>query len=182
MIETERAFAARALTVGWKQAFLEYFADDAVGFERGMADLAREQIQAQSRSAERAAADLGATLRRPRRQRRTRLSHRAGEEASCRAATRASPRHSTYFSVWKQQRNGSYRVVLDVGTTTPMAPPFAPGFTRATAHQPVHRRLRRAHAAARHRGQRDELRTAHQPVERLSRAPGPWRPACTGAG
>ena len=32
MIEAERAFAARALVVGWKQAFLEYFADDAVGF------------------------------------------------------------------------------------------------------------------------------------------------------
>ena len=29
MIETERAFAARALVVGWKQAFLEYFDDVA---------------------------------------------------------------------------------------------------------------------------------------------------------
>ena len=33
MVEAERAFAARALVVGWKQAFLEYFADDAVGFD-----------------------------------------------------------------------------------------------------------------------------------------------------
>ena len=33
MIETERAFAARALAVGWKAAYLEYFSDTAVGFD-----------------------------------------------------------------------------------------------------------------------------------------------------
>src|SRR3954470_11068479 len=45
MIETERDFASRALTVGWKQAFLEYFADDAVGFDEGAADLAKDQFR-----------------------------------------------------------------------------------------------------------------------------------------
>ena len=43
MIETERAFAARALVIGWKQAFLEYFAPDALGFDHGQVGLAREQ-------------------------------------------------------------------------------------------------------------------------------------------
>ena len=33
MVRTEQQFAARALVVGWKQAFLEYFADSAVGFD-----------------------------------------------------------------------------------------------------------------------------------------------------
>ena len=33
MVQSECRFAARALVVGWKQAFLEYFADDAVGFD-----------------------------------------------------------------------------------------------------------------------------------------------------
>ena len=33
MVRAERMFAARALVVGWKQAFLEYFADTAVGFD-----------------------------------------------------------------------------------------------------------------------------------------------------
>ena len=35
MIETERAFAARALVVGWKNAFLDYFSPAAVGFADG---------------------------------------------------------------------------------------------------------------------------------------------------
>src|SRR4030095_2426169 len=33
MVRTEQRFAARALVVGWKQAFLEYFADGAAGFD-----------------------------------------------------------------------------------------------------------------------------------------------------
>ena len=44
MIEAERAFAARALVIGWKQAFLEYFAPDALGFDEGQVGLARDQI------------------------------------------------------------------------------------------------------------------------------------------
>jgi len=35
MVEAERAFAARALVVGWKDAFLEYFSPAAVGFADG---------------------------------------------------------------------------------------------------------------------------------------------------
>ena len=44
MIEAERAFAVRALVVGWKQAFLEYFADSAIGFDGG-AGPAKDQIR-----------------------------------------------------------------------------------------------------------------------------------------
>jgi hypothetical protein len=46
MAATERAFAARALVIGWKDAFLEYFSNSAVGFEKGQAAPAREQIRA----------------------------------------------------------------------------------------------------------------------------------------
>ena len=44
MIESERAFAARALVVGSKDAFLEYFSPAAVGFADGQPGSAREQI------------------------------------------------------------------------------------------------------------------------------------------
>ncbi len=131
MIETERAFAARALVIGWKQAFLEYFADEAVGFDAGIADLARTQIARNPDPPkelqliwEPRSGDIAGSAE---------LGYLTGPVRSILPSRdKGQPRHSTYFSVWKQQRNGSYRVVLDVGTPTPMAPPFAPGFTRAS--------------------------------------------------
>ena len=36
-----------------------------------------------------------------------------------------------YASVWKRQRDGTFKVVLDVGVPTPQAVPFAPGVQRA---------------------------------------------------
>ena len=41
------------------------------------------------------------------------------------------PRHSNYTSIWKRQRDGSFKVVMDVGIDTPGPVTFAPGFTRA---------------------------------------------------
>src|SRR5690348_3884319 len=45
MADTERAFAARAKVVGWKQAFLEYFADSAIGFDGETAGPAKDQLR-----------------------------------------------------------------------------------------------------------------------------------------
>jgi ketosteroid isomerase-like protein len=41
------------------------------------------------------------------------------------------PRFSNYASVWKRQKDGSFKVVMDVGINTPSAVPFPAGFTRA---------------------------------------------------
>jgi ketosteroid isomerase-like protein len=130
MVDTERAFAARALITGWKQAFLEYFADDAVGFDAGAADLAKVQFR---RSPD------------PPRELQLIWEPRTGDIAGSAelgyltgpvrnilpGRDKGQPRHSAYFSIWKQQRDGTYRVALDVGTPTPAAPAFAAGFTRA---------------------------------------------------
>jgi len=130
MIETERTFAARALMVGWKQAFLEYFADEAIGFDAGAADLAKDQFRRSPDPPkdlqliwEPRYGDIAGSAE---------LGYLTGPVKNILPSrNNGQPRHSTYFSVWKQQRNGSYQVVLDVGTPTPMAAPFAPGFTRA---------------------------------------------------
>ena len=45
MVDTERAFAARAKVVGWKQAFLEYFADEAIGFDGEQTGSAKAQFR-----------------------------------------------------------------------------------------------------------------------------------------
>lgn len=130
MVDTERAFAARALEVGWKQSFLEYFADDAVGFDDGVVGNAKQQF--------RASPD-------PPKELQLRWEPRYGDVSASGelgyltgpvrnilpSRNNGQPRHSTYFSVWKRQRNGSYAVVMDVGIPTPGPVPFAAGFTRA---------------------------------------------------
>jgi ketosteroid isomerase-like protein len=127
MADTERAFAARAAEVGWKQAFLEYFAADAIGFEAGAAGLARDQIAAQpdppkgfSLVWEPRYGDISSSGE---------LGYLTGPAAS--QSPSRPTRHQVYASVWKKQRDGDYKVVLDVGIATPGAAPFAPGLVRA---------------------------------------------------
>jgi ketosteroid isomerase-like protein len=130
MVETERAFAARALQIGWKQAFLEYFADDAVGFDGGRAGLAKEQFRASPEPPkdlqliwEPRYGDVSASGE---------LGYLTGPVRNILPSrNNGQPRHSSYFSIWKRQRNGSFRVVMDVGTPTPGPVSFAPGFTWA---------------------------------------------------
>ena len=42
-------------------------------------------------------------------------------------------RHGNYFSVWKKQADGSFKVILDVGIRVPKQTAFADGFVRASA-------------------------------------------------
>lgn len=129
MIDAERAFAARALVVGWKQAFLEYFADEAVGFDGGVGH-AKDQIRKnpdpppdlqliwEPRYGDiSASGDLGYLTGPVRNVRKSRDNGR--------------PRHSNYASIWKRQSDGSFKVLLDFGVNTPGPVPFAAGFTRA---------------------------------------------------
>jgi ketosteroid isomerase-like protein len=130
MIESERAFAARALVVGWKQAFLEYFAPDAVGFDQGQVGLAREQIAKNPDPPpdlqliwEPRFGDVSGSGD---------LGYLTGPVRNVRASRDGGkPRYSNYTSVWKRQRDGSFKVVMDVGINTPGPVTFAQGFTRA---------------------------------------------------
>jgi ketosteroid isomerase-like protein len=129
MIEAERAFAARALVVGWKQSFLEYFADDAIGFDGGVG-LAKDQLRATPDPPqdlqllwEPRYGDVAASGE---------LGYLTGPVRNIRKSRdNGRPRHATYASVWKRQRDGSFRVVLDFGVSTPGPVSFAAGFTRA---------------------------------------------------
>jgi ketosteroid isomerase-like protein len=42
-------------------------------------------------------------------------------------------RYGNYFSVWKKQADGRYRVILDFGSRQPEKPLFADGFVRSSA-------------------------------------------------
>lgn len=130
MVESERAFAARALVVGWKNAFLEHFADDAIGFDAGQAGLAKDQIRTNPDPPadhqllwEPRYGDVAASGE---------LGYLTGPSRSILPSrNNGRPRHGVYASVWKRQRDGSFKVVLDIGVDTPGPPSFAPGFTRA---------------------------------------------------
>jgi ketosteroid isomerase-like protein len=130
MMRTEQRFAARALVVGWKQAFLEYFADSAVGFDDDHTarakDLFREQPDPpkdlrliwEPRYGDIAADGNLGYLTGP--VRRINPSRNNGQ-----------PFHSIYASIWKRQADGSFKVVMDMGVPTPGAVTFPAGFTAA---------------------------------------------------
>jgi ribosomal protein S20 len=135
VIEAERAFAARERVVGWKQAFLEYFADDAVGFNGTQSGPARAQIRSAPDPPKDAQllwepryGDIAASGD---------LGWLTGPSTSINPArNNGAPRHGNYASVWKRQADGSFKVVIDVGVNLPALPEFAPGFTRASPGSP----------------------------------------------
>jgi ketosteroid isomerase-like protein len=130
MVRTERRFAARALVVGWKQAFLEYFADGAPGFDGEQVAPAKELFRKRPD---------------PPKDLRLMWAPRYGDISSSGdlgyltgpvrrinpAVNHGEPQHSIYASVWKRQTDGSFRVVMDVGVPTPAPVMFPEGFTRA---------------------------------------------------
>ena len=130
MIGTERAFAARALVVGWKQAFLEYFADSAVGFDGDRTAPAKTLFAEQPD---------------PPREQKLIWEPRFGDIAASGdlgyltgpvqninpSRNHGQPRSSTYASVWKRQPDGTFKVVIDAGVAAPGPVVFPPGFTRA---------------------------------------------------
>jgi hypothetical protein len=130
MVDTERRFATRAGEVGWKEAFLEYFSDAAIGFAAGAVGLAKDQIGANSAPPpgfqllwEPRWGDVSASGE---------LGYLTGPSRSIVPTRNAGrPQHSVYASVWKRQRDGSFKVVMDVGVSVPGPSTFAQGFTRA---------------------------------------------------
>jgi ketosteroid isomerase-like protein len=130
MVEAERAFAARALVIGWKDAFLEFFSPSAVGFAAGQAGSAREQLAKTPDPPkdlqliwEPRYGDVAASGE---------LGYLTGPVRNIRASRDGGkPRFSNYTSVWKRQKDGAFKVVMDVGINTPSAVPFPAGFTRA---------------------------------------------------
>jgi ketosteroid isomerase-like protein len=135
MAKTEREFATRATVVGWRDAFLEYFADDAIAFSPAVVpakDGLRKQAPTPFSIAElvweprtgdvAASGDLG-WLTGP----STSTNRKAAEPVT---------RHGCYLSVWRKQPDGRWRVFIDVGANAPEPARFAPGLTRTTIPKP----------------------------------------------
>lgn len=131
VVDAERAFAARATVIGWKNAFLEFFAEDAVGFDGPQSASLKAQIRSipdPPRDAqllwEPRFGDVAASGE---------LGWLTGPSTSINPArNNGAPRFGNYVSVWKRQPDGAFKVVIDVGINAPRAVPFPAGFARAT--------------------------------------------------
>ncbi|HSL23132.1 MAG TPA: hypothetical protein VK886_16495 [Vicinamibacterales bacterium] len=126
MVDTERAFAQLAQVKGWKQAFLEYFADGIRNFEgedikaglRARPDPPKDlEFWWEPRYGDIAASGELGWLTGPVRRRAP-------------AVNEGRPSYSCYTSIWKRQADGTFKVIVDVGVDVPEAAPFPPGVTR----------------------------------------------------
>jgi ketosteroid isomerase-like protein len=129
MADTEREFAAAAKVKGIRDAFLEFFADDAIAFnpepvpakDRLLKQAARpfsvNELLWEPRTGDVAASGELGWLTGP----STFIDH---------AEAGAPPHYGNYLSVWRKQPDGRWRVFIDVGSSLRAEAAFAPGFTR----------------------------------------------------
>jgi len=132
MVDAERAFARRASEVGVRDSFLEFFADDAIRFADAPAPakaffkgLPSQPPSVVELSWEPRFGDVAASgelgyLTGP----ATRVVHRDPPPP---------PASLCYFSIWKKQADGTFKVFIDQGISTPEPVSFPAGFTRAAA-------------------------------------------------
>ena len=129
MADTERAFAKRAADTTIRQAFIDFFADESIGFEPDPVP-ARESLRKRE-----APQPTGLELH---------WEPRLGDVAAsgdlgyltgpAEYVMPGKPNtYTCYFSVWKRQPDGEFRVILDIGVPTPEKTTFAPGLVRSAA-------------------------------------------------
>jgi ketosteroid isomerase-like protein len=129
MADTERAFAKQAAETTIWAAFGEYFSDESINFDPAPGP-ARDRLRKEPNAFPK--------------ELRMKWEPRVGDISAggdmgyltgpVESTMPGQPlRYGNYFSVWKKQANGEYRVILDVGSRQPEKPRFADGFVRSTA-------------------------------------------------
>jgi ketosteroid isomerase-like protein len=158
LVESERSFSSTAGVKGVKESFLEFFAADSISFQpdpgpaiarirdwppprRPDAILSWEPVFADISHA----GDMGYTTG-------PTLTHDTGPEPR-------PDRHGWYFSVWRKQASGEWKVAIDVGVGTPGEPSPKP-------------ELRAASAPGYASGKADEIDAQRTAILELERKPG----------
>ena len=117
LVEAERAFARTSVQIGVRDSFIKFFADDGINFTphptKTKKDLSKRPATKSPIVLDwgpvfadiSQAGDLGYTT---------------GPYTQTDTRPQPQPtRHGFYFSIWKRQADGSWKVVLDCGITTP---------------------------------------------------------------
>lgn len=134
---SERAFAAATKEIGVRDGFLTFFADDAIDVAPAGGRLALVKVKDRLRAQPIAPAPPSRPLLwEP----RWGAISQAGDLGWLTGPYRihdtkgASPdRHGAYFSIWRRQPDGTYKVALDIGIDTSREVVFPEGFTAAPA-------------------------------------------------
>jgi len=136
MVEAERSFARLSAEQGMRAAFLAFIADDGIGFRPGPV-LLKEAVRNDPGPApgfrllwEPRYGDIAASGE---------LGYLTGPYTVESPAEDGGVRRrqGCFFSMWRRQKKGDWRNVLDIGVRTPAPPEFAAGFTSAP-HPPRH--------------------------------------------
>ena len=118
MVETERRFARTSVEKGMREAFLTYFADDGINFNP---QLVNTKETMRKRPATPSAFTLnwspvygGVAIAGD-------LGYLTGPyELTVHSPQPRPPQYGCYFSIWKKQPDGKWRVAVDVGIKTPL--------------------------------------------------------------
>jgi ketosteroid isomerase-like protein len=113
---SERAFARQSVEHGMRAAFLEYFADDGINFAPGPGNT-RERFRARPDAIEPFVLDWHPAIA---------AVARAGDLGFTtgpftiigRAPAVREPAQGIFFSVWRRQADGNWRVIVDGGVST----------------------------------------------------------------
>jgi ketosteroid isomerase-like protein len=148
---TERAFARTSVEKGFRESFLTFFADDGVFFQPHPVK-AKETLRARPARPQTFtlnwepifgdvsdAGDLGFTT--------------GPYTLSDNSSQNSPPQHGCFFSVWKVQSDGSWKVVIDAGISTPGP--------LSSVERPLFR-------AARHPQSKQKIASANLESERMS--------------
>lgn len=138
LVEAEQAFARSAADLGIREAFLKYLADDAILF-RPRATNGKRFLAAQPDAPgllfwEPALADVSLAGD---------LGFTTGPWSYSPDPDSVPTAHGQYFTVWKLQRDGSWKVAIDHGTYTPPPPNWPSRVERPMAHRADQRRIER---------------------------------------
>jgi ketosteroid isomerase-like protein len=141
LFAAERSFARASTEHGIRASFLEYFAVDGINFQPGPGSM-RERLLAHPPPADPLALLLDWSPQAGAVARSDDLGFTTGPYSlrNQRDAT-APTQYGYFFSVWKRE-NGTWRVAVDAGVSTPAAPePEAQGKLAAEASKPVPSRV-----------------------------------------
>lgn len=123
IVAAERAFAKRAGEVGVRQSFMEYFADDAVSFAPDPGN-AQQRLKARPAPKEPPPVLLEWGPEMAEVSADGTMGWTTGPSLFTDKTGKRPPHHGYYFSVWKKQPDGQFKVVIDIGTDAPSPTPI----------------------------------------------------------